>query len=431
MTNKNHAWFERACRVLPGGVNSPVRAFGAVGGEPPFVVSGAGPYMYDVDENRYIDLMGSWGPQILGHAHPDIERRLERTLKLGTSFGACNPLEVELAELVCKFVPSVEMVRMTSSGTEATMAAIRLARAATGRALIVKFEGCFHGHSDPLLQSAGSGVATFNLPDALGIPGAISALTKQVPFNDAEAVRELFAEHGEEIAAVILEPVAANMGVVPPNEGFLEALRSVCDEHGALLIFDEVLTGFRVDLGGYQAVSGVTPDLTCMGKVIGGGLPVGAFGGRRELMQQIAPAGGVYHAGTLSGNPLAMAAGIGTLETLAANNGAAYTHLNRLADKLDAHLAKTFAEAGIPARVQRARSLLTVYFTEPDKPVTNFAEAKATDTAFFARYFQAMLAEGVYLPPSNFEAWFLSTAHDDEVLHQICVAHDRALERLS
>lgn len=427
-------WFAKAQQLIPGGVNSPVRAFKAVGGNPPYIVRGDGPRMWDAEGREYIDLVGSWGPLILGHAHPKVLSAIVSAAQTGTSFGACSPLEVELAQRIVEAVPSVEMVRMTSSGTEATMAAVRLARAVTGRPLIVKFEGCYHGHSDPLLQSAGSGVATLELPDALGIPGAVSELTRQLPFNSIDAAAELFARDGKKIAAVIVEPVPGNMGVVPPLPGYLEALRQLCTEAGALLIFDEVMTGFRVAYGGWQDVCGVMPDLTTLGKIIGGGLPVGAFGGRRDLMQHIAPVGGVYHAGTLSGNPVAMAAGIATLDELAANQRAVYHRLETATHRLETHLRQSCENAGVPAVVQRVGSMITLFFTDgatmPPPAVTDFASAKACNAARFATYFRAMVEHGVYLPPSAFEAWFVSAAHDDPVIDAVCAAHDRAIATL-
>ena len=427
---RNSELLARAEAVLPGGVNSPVRAFRAVGGHPPYIVKASGARMTDADGKEYIDLVGSWGPMILGHAHPAVTSAIGEALANGTSFGACSPREVDLAERVVKLVPGVDVVRMTSSGTEATMAAIRLARAATGRSHIVKFDGCYHGHSDSLLQAAGSGVATLDLPDALGIPGAVSQLTLQAPFNDLHAVTELFDSHADKIAAVILEPVAGNMGVVPPLDGFLEGLRELCSARGALLIFDEVMTGFRLAPGGFQQACGITPDLTTMGKVIGGGLPVGAFGGKREYMQQIAPAGGVYHAGTLSGNPLAMAAGCATLDLMNADDAAAYDRLEVAGARLQEHLERGVHDAKIPALVQRVGSMITLFFT--DRPaIRHFADAKTCDSARFGIWFREMLEAGIYLPPSAFEAWFISTAHDDATIDAIGDAHVRAVAKLT
>ncbi|MGE0433529.1 MAG: glutamate-1-semialdehyde 2,1-aminomutase [Planctomycetota bacterium] len=425
---RNAELFARAGKVLPGGVNSPVRAFRAVGGNPPYIVRASGARMTDADGREYIDLVGSWGPMIVGHAHPAVRNAIADALDHGTSFGACSPAEVDLAERVVARVPSVEVVRMTSSGTEATMAAVRLARAATGRSHIIKFDGCYHGHSDSLLQAAGSGVATLDLPDALGIPGAVSQLTLQAAFNDIEGVAALFAAHEGKVAAVIVEPVPGNMGVVPPRDGFLERLRELCTTHGAVLIFDEVMTGFRLARGGWQEACGVMPDLTTMGKVIGGGLPVGAFGGRRELMQQIAPAGGVYHAGTLSGNPLAMAAGCATLDLL---DAAAYTRLEAAGARLQEHLERGLRDANVKGLVQRVGSMITLFFTDRTAPIREFADAKACNTARFPAWFRAMLDAGVYLPPSQFEAWFLSTAHDDATIDAIGEAHVRALQASS
>jgi glutamate-1-semialdehyde 2,1-aminomutase len=415
---------------MPGGVNSPVRAFKAVRGTPPFIARGQGARMIDADGRVYVDMMASWGPLIHGHAHPTVIEAVERAARNGTSFGACQPGEVELAERICAAVPSVEMVRLTSSGTEATMAAVRLARAATGRPLIVKFDGCYHGHADPLLGGAGSGVATLELPDALGIPGLVGKLTHILPYNDEQRLRDLFKEHGSEIAAIIVEPVAANMGVVPPQPGYLQAMRELCDESGAVLIFDEVMTGFRVAPGGYQEICGVTPDLTTMGKVIGGGLPVGAFGGKRNLMSKIAPLGGVYHAGTLSGNPLATAAGVATLDLLFADDGAAYRQLATMGSNLENRLAEACRKADIPARIQRIGSMLTLFFNQ-GAAVTNFDDAKRANGDRFALYFHCMLERGVYLPPSQFEAWFISTVHDDETLEIVATAHTESLAALN
>ncbi|HWP29188.1 MAG TPA: glutamate-1-semialdehyde 2,1-aminomutase [Chloroflexota bacterium] len=408
-TDSSAALFARAQQLLPGGVNSPVRAFRAVGGTPRFLVRGEGARVIDADGNTYIDYLGSWGPLILGHAPPAVVEAVSAAAREGTSFGAPHPREVELAELVVEAVPSVEMVRFVNSGTEATMSAIRLARAYTGRDMIVKFDGCYHGHADGLLVKAGSGPLSFGSPDSPGVPAGMAQHTLSVRYNDLAAVEAAFAAHPDRIAAVIVEPIAGNMGLVPPRAGFLAGLRALTQRYGALLIFDEVITGFRVAYGGAQALYGVYPDLTCLGKVLGGGLPVGAYGGRREIMAQVAPAGPVYQAGTLAGNPLAMAAGCATLRLLRA--GDAYRRLEALAQPLATGLAEAAAAAGLPVQVARVGSLLTVFFT--DSPVTDYESARRADTARYARFFHAMLARGVYLPPSQFEVWCVSLAHTE------------------
>jgi glutamate-1-semialdehyde 2,1-aminomutase len=415
--------FAEAQRLLPGGVNSPVRAFRGVGGTPRFIDHGAGPYLYDVDGNRYIDYVLSWGPLILGHAAPPVVEAITAQAARGTSFGAPTALESELAALICAALPAVEMVRFVSSGTEATMSALRLARAYTGRPRIVKFIGCYHGHADALLVQAGSGVATLGLPDSPGVTPGATADTLSAPYNDLAAVEALFAEHGPTIAAVIVEPVAGNMGLVLPAPGFLEGLRRLTAAHGALLIFDEVMTGFRVAHGGAQALYGVTPDLTCLGKVIGGGLPVAAYGGRREIMAQIAPAGPVYQAGTLSGNPLAMAAGIATLRALAAPG--AYEGLRAQTAALVEIFTTAARQAGVPLAAAAVGSMWGFFFR--DGAPENFAEAKQADTARYARLFHALLDAGVYLAPSQFEAAFVSTAHGAGTLEQTARAVATAL----
>lgn len=417
MTRSERA-FAEAQRYMPGGVNSPVRAFRAVGGTPPFIERGQGSRLTDVDGNVYIDYVCSWGPLIAGHAHPAVTARLHEAVDRGTSYGAPTEAETELARLVVEMVPSIEMVRFVNSGTEATMSALRLARGATGRDKIVKFAGCYHGHADALLSTAGSGVLTLGIPSGPGVTAGTAADTISLPFNDLDAVRAVFAESGDQIAAVIVEPVAGNMGVIPPAEGFLEGLREITREHGALLIFDEVITGFRVAPGGAQERYGVLPDLTCLGKIIGGGLPVGAYGGRRDLMEQMAPLGPVYQAGTLSGNPLAMAAGIATLELL--REPGMYERLEALGAQLAEEMTRAAEAAGVPLTVNRVGSMLTGFFTEG--PVTDYASATAADTTRYARFHQAMLARGVYLAPSQFEAAFVSLAHTAEDLEQTAEA---------
>jgi glutamate-1-semialdehyde 2,1-aminomutase len=398
---------DSAKQVIPGGVNSPVRAFRAVGGEPPFIARGEGAYLWDEDGNRYVDYVLSWGPLILGHAHPAVVDALSIAAMKGTSYGAPTALETELAELVIEMVPSVEMVRFVNSGTEATMSALRLARAYTGRHKIVKFEGCYHGHGDMLLVQAGSGVATLGLPDSPGVPPGAAQDTLTAPFNNLSAVEALFQQFPDEIAAVILEPVAGNMGVIPPDSDFLEGLRNLTEAHGALLIFDEVMTGFRIALGGAQELYGIDPDLTTLGKVIGGGLPVGAYAGKREIMETVAPEGPMYQAGTLSGNPLAMTAGLVTLREL--RKPGVFEGIVGQTERLCQGIGQAATAAGVPVYQTQVGTMFCTYFTEG--PVTDYASAKTSDTVAFGRFFQAMLESGVYLAPSQFEAGFTSTAH--------------------
>ena len=419
--------FARARRVIPGGVNSPVRAFKGVGGEPVFFARGEGPWLIDVDGRRYIDYVGSWGPMILGHAHPEVVRAVQETAARGLGFGAPTELEVEMAELLCELVPSLERVRMVNSGTEATMSAIRLARGFTGRDLIVKFEGCYHGHSDSLLVKAGSGALTLGVPTSPGVPADLARHTLTLPYNDAAACERAFDEHGARIACVIVEPVAGNMNCVPPVPGFLETLRALCDRHGALLIFDEVMTGFRVALGGAQARYGVRPDLTTLGKVVGGGMPVGAFGGRADVMAHVAPEGPVYQAGTLSGNPVAMAAGLATLRRVRAEGF--FERLEALARRLTEGLRARARAAGVPLSTHCVGGMFGIFFTDVD-PVTRYEEVTACDVGRFRRFFHAMLEEGVYLAPSAFEAGFVSAAHEEAHIDATLAAAERAFARL-
>jgi len=418
--------FAEAQHYIPGGVNSPVRAFRAVGGEPLFIARGEGPYLYDVDGRRYIDYVLSWGPLILGHAHPLVVNALTEALQRGTSYGAPTELETELARLVVEAVPSIQMVRFVNSGTEATMSALRLARAYTGRDKIIKFDGCYHGHADSLLVRAGSGVATLGLPDSPGVPLGAAEDTLVARYNDLESVQRLFEENRGQIAAVIVEPVAANFGVILPRPGFLEGLHQLTRQDGSLLIFDEVITGFRLAYGGAQALYGVLPDLTCLGKVIGGGLPVGAYGGRREVMEMVAPLGPVYQAGTLAGNPLAMTAGIKTLRELARTG--VYETLEQRSAWLAEGIGAAAKAAGVPVCQTRVGSLCCTFFT--DRPVSDVASARSSDTARYARFFRSMLSKGVYLAPSQFEAAFLSLAHGEKEIEQTIGAAEEALAGL-
>ncbi|MFA7743745.1 glutamate-1-semialdehyde 2,1-aminomutase [Salinicoccus roseus] len=424
MYEKSEALYEKAKELMPGGVNSPVRAFNSVGMNPVFIDRAKDARTYDVDGNEYIDYVLSFGPLILGHSDEKVVVALTAAAQKGTSFGAPTALENELAELVIDRVPSVEMLRMVSSGTEATLAALRLARGFTGKNKILKFEGCYHGHSDSLLIKAGSGVATLGLPDSPGVPEGTAANTITVPYNDEESLSEAFDKFGEDIAAVIMEPVAGNMGVVPPKEGFLKFVREITEQNDTLLIFDEVMTGFRVNYNSAQGHYGITPDLTCLGKVIGGGLPVGAYGGRRDIMERIAPVGDIYQAGTLSGNPLAMTAGLETLKQLTPES---YEHFNKLGDMLEVGLKEIFSEKGYPITVNRAGSMIGFFLTEG--PVVDFDSANTSDLELFKNLYQELLKEGVYLPPSQFEGMFLSTKHTEEDIRKTLDAFRNALDR--
>ncbi len=424
-TTRSDELFERARRAIPGGVNSPVRAFRAVGRNPLFVSRAEGSKLYDADGNAFIDFVGSWGPMILGHAHPRVTEALRRAIGAGTSFGAPTELEVRMAEQIQRMLPSVEMVRMVNSGTEATMSAIRLARAYTGRETIVKFEGCYHGHADPFLIRAGSGALTLSGPDSPGVPRGVAAGTLTATFNDVGSVELIVEQHRGSIAAVIVEPVVGNMGCVPPLGGFLEALRSVCTREGIVLVFDEVMTGFRVARGGAQELYRVRPDLTTLGKIIGGGLPVGAYGGKREIMEMVAPNGPMYQAGTLSGNPLAMTAGLETLSVLEEDRGA-YERLESLSRRLADGIGRNLRTLGLQLTQNRVGSMSTLFFTEG--PVTDFASAVKSDTGRFGAYFRAMLERGVYIAPSQFEAAFVSLAHSEGDIDRAIEANRESLE---
>jgi glutamate-1-semialdehyde 2,1-aminomutase len=417
--------FDEAKQYIPGGVNSPVRAFKSVGLTPVYVDRAAGSRIYDIDGNTFIDYVCSWGPLIMGHAHPEVVQALQKTAAKGTSFGAPTLLETEMAKTVVERVPSVDIVRMVNSGTEATMSAIRLARGYTGRSKILKFEGSYHGHADSLLIKAGSGVATLGLPDSPGVPEGVAVNTITVPYNDLAAVQVAFDHYGSEIAGIIVEPIAGNMGVVLPQPGFLEGLRKLTTDFGALLIFDEVMTGFRVNRGCAQGLFGITPDLTCFGKVIGGGLPVGAYGGRREIMEQMAPSGPIYQAGTLIGNPLAMAAGLTTLKLLTPE---VYDHLEKMGARLEAGLKRNAEEVGIPLTINRVGSMVCPFFTEG--PVNNYDTAKGSDLETFRRYFGEMLSRGVSIPPSQFEGMFVSAAHSEQDIDDTIECHYNALKAL-
>jgi glutamate-1-semialdehyde 2,1-aminomutase len=421
--SRSHAAFERAKKLIPGGVNSPARAFGAVGGEPPFIARGEGPFLIDVDGNRYLDYIGSWGPLILGHSHPRVVEAVEKALRDGASFGAPTERESELAELVTSLMPSIEMVRMVSSGTEASMSAIRLARGFTKRNVIIKFAGCYHGHVDSLLVSAGSSALTHGVPTSPGVPPGCTADTLVLRFNDVAGLEASFEGRGDEIAGVIVEPVVGNMGLVEPSSSFLVALRKLTERHGSLLIFDEVMTGFRLALGGAQQLQGMKPDLTVLGKIVGGGLPVGAYGGRADVMKHIMPAGPVFQAGTLSGNPLAMAAGIATLREL--KERPPYAELDRRTRRLCDGLGAAAKAANVPHCINRSGSMWTFFFT-PD-PVTDLDSAKKSDTAKFAKFFWGLMDRGVYLPCSQFEAAFVSAAHSDAHIEQTIAAAREAL----
>lgn len=419
MSNSNESLFQSACEVIPGGVNSPVRAFKSVGGTPIFISRAQGPFLFGADDKRYIDYVGSWGPMILGHADPDVVAAVQQAAERGLSYGAPTALETRLANLVCQAVPSMDQVRMVNSGTEATMSAIRLARGFTGRDILIKFEGCYHGHADSLLVKAGSGALTLGIPTSPGVPADTARHTLTLEFNNADQVRSVFAERGKEIAAVIVEPVTGNMNCIAPRPGFLETLREVCDQSGAVLIFDEVMTGFRVGLGGVQGLYGIRPDLTTLGKVLGGGLPVGAFGGKAEIMAHLAPLGPVYQAGTLSGNPLAMSAGIATLEKIASDGF--FEALTNKTQSLVQGLSDAAAAAGIAMATESVGGMFGLFFTEAQK-VTSFAEVMACDSARFSKFFHGMLDHGVYLAPSAFEAGFVSIAHTDREIDETILA---------
>ena len=415
MSDTNENLFDGACKVIPGGVNSPVRAFKSVGGTPVFIDRAQGPFLYGADGKRYIDYVGSWGPMILGHADPDVVAAVQHAAENGLSYGAPTALETQLANLVCTAVPSMDQVRMVNSGTEATMSAIRLARGFTGRDTLIKFEGCYHGASDSLLVKAGSGALTLGIPTAPGVPADAARHTLTLEYNNIEEVKQIFAEQGDQIAAVIVEPVTGNMNCIAPAPGFLEALRAACDQSGAVLIFDEVMTGFRVGLGGVQGLYGIRPDLTTLGKVLGGGLPVGAFGGKAEIMAELAPLGPVYQAGTLSGNPLAMTAGIATLKKISEDGF--FEALTEKTERLVKGLSEAASQAGVPMATESVGGMFGLFFTEADK-VTSFSEVMNCDTEKFSKFFHGMLQKGIYLAPSAFEAGFISITHTDREIDE-------------
>jgi len=426
LTSRSELLWRDATQLIPGGVNSPVRAFRAVGGTPVFFERATGPYLFDVDGRRYVDYIGAWGPMILGHANPAVREALHRAVDGGTVFGAPTSAEVDLARLIHEIMPGLEQVRLVNSGTEATMSALRLARAHTGRDRIIKFSGCYHGHADLLLVQAGSGVATLGLPDSPGVPAGVTANTLGATFNNPDSVRQMFDQYGTSIAAVIVEPVVGNSGTIAPADGFLQFLRDITRAHGALLVFDEVMTGFRVALGGAQARYGVTPDITCLGKIVGGGVPVGAYGGAATIMQQVAPAGPMYQAGTLSGNCLATAAGIATLQAL--RQPGFYEHLEALGARLEAGLLKAARVAGVTVCINRVGSMLTVFFT--DGPVTDWPSADRSNRTAFGQFFHDMLSRGFYLPPAQFEAWFISASHTAADIDATCEAAADAFAEL-
>ncbi|MFY9975965.1 MAG: glutamate-1-semialdehyde 2,1-aminomutase [Chromatiaceae bacterium] len=425
---RSHELFAAAQRHIPGGVNSPVRAFRGVGGDPVFFERAAGPYVYDADGKRYVDYVGSWGPMILGHAHPEVIAAVQERLHQGLSFGAPTELETRMADRVCALVPSMDLVRMVSSGTEATMSALRLARGFTGRDKIVKFEGCYHGHADSLLVKAGSGALTLGEPSSPGVPAALAELTLTLRYNDLDQVRDTFERIGDQVACIIVEPVAGNMNCIPPLPGFLEGLREVCDQHGALLIFDEVMTGFRVALGGAQGLYGIRPDLTALGKIIGGGMPVGAFGGRREVMERISPLGPVYQAGTLSGNPIAMAAGLKTLELIAAPGF--HERIGERTAQLVDGLIERARGAGVPLAANRVGGMFGIFFTDAPQ-VTNYDQATACNQDRFRAFFHAMLDLGVYLAPSAYEAGFVSITHEEPQIEATLAAAEEAFAKIA
>jgi len=424
-SRKSEKLFQRAQKRIPGGVNSPVRAFKSIGINPLFIQRGKGAYLWDVDGNKYIDYVGSWGPMILGHSHPAIVKAVQHAAKFGTSFGAPTEMEVKMAELITTMVPSIEIVRMVNSGTEATMSTIRLARAFTGRDKIIKFEGCYHGHGDSFLIKAGSGAATFGVPDSPGVPKALAAETLNARYNDIESVRKLVAGFPSQIAAIIVEPVVGNMGCVPPQPGFLQSLRELCTHQKIVFIMDEVMTGFRVSPGGAQQLYNIVPDLTTMGKIIGGGLPVGAYGGKKEIMQMVSPSGPVYQAGTLSGNPLAMAAGYALLSILSKNKSL-YNILEKWSAMLEEGIRENMNSLGMQWTFNRVGSMFTLFFTHT--PVTDYDGAKTSDTSKFAAYFRSMLQQGIYLPPSQFEAAFLSASHTESDIEKTIQANRKALK---